>query len=194
MEKKINHLFFLELPHLSIKSKKYECALSSFSLKALRELKYGWKMSDRRSTVTVVHVLWIIDQYTMINLKANILENRSRALYITKEALASKPIFGEASSSSSKDESEKEDGRNSEGSKTTTVQLQWEWWATAKPYYTKVKLLIHTVTYSVTDRGIDNNIKKMSGRCEFHSDNYWQTKTTDNNTFSTCIQQIPSQE
>ena len=57
-------------------------------------------------------------------LKANILENISGALYITKEALASKPIFGEASSSSSKDESEKEEGRNSEGSKTTTVQLQ----------------------------------------------------------------------
>ena len=33
--------------------------------------------------------------HTHDKFKANILENRFRALYITKEALASKPIFGE---------------------------------------------------------------------------------------------------
>ena len=33
--------------------------------------------------------------HTHDKFKANILENRSGALYITKEALASKPVFGE---------------------------------------------------------------------------------------------------
>ena len=34
-----------------------------------KRLKCGWKMSDRSSTVTVMHVLWIIDQCSMYMIK-----------------------------------------------------------------------------------------------------------------------------